>query len=302
MTMPNFIIIGAAKAGTSALYRYIRLHPQVYMSPKKEPHYFSFDSRSKQTAGPGDTIRLAVTDPKAYAALFDGVSDETAIGEASPTYLYVPGTAERIREALPDAKLIAILRQPVDRAYSAYMHVVRDGRETIRDFVQAIEAEPERIKQNWGPLWHYIEGGHYYEQLSRYYSVFPTDQIKVFLHDDFVKDPNAVIAEIFRYLGVETAFKPDMSAKPNVSGVPRSELVHRLLFQLFQRPNPLRAVSRKLFPEEMRWRVTAALRNKNLRRVPLDPDLRKELTERYYHDGIISLGELLERDLSVWLS
>jgi len=302
MTMPNFLVIGAAKAGTSALYRYMQQHPQVYLTPKKEPHYFSYDSRTKMTNGPGDTIPHAVTDCIAYQALFDDVSNELAYGEASPTYLYVQGASERILSEVPDVRLIAILRQPVDRAYSAYMHVVRDGRETILDFQEAIQQESNRVEAGWGPIWHYIRGGYYHSQLLSYYDRFPADHIRVVLYDDFRSSPQSVLQSLFAFLGVDEGFVPDMSVRPNVSGVPRSGFVQSVIFRLFMKPNPVRALFRWLLPENTRFRFTTTVRNRNLRRVPLSADLRGKLTRRYYLDDIAGLETLLDRDLSEWLT
>ena len=108
MTMPNFLIIGAAKSGTSALYHYLRQHPQIYMSRRKETHFFGYEGRDPHTNGPGDTIGGAVTNLTDYQALFADVKDEIAIGEASPTYVYVPQACERIKQYIPQAKLILI--------------------------------------------------------------------------------------------------------------------------------------------------------------------------------------------------
>lgn len=300
MTMPNFMIIGAAKAGTSALYRYIKQHPDVYMSPKKEPHFFSFDAQSKYTKGPGDTIPLAITDPEAYEALFDGVTSEVAIGEASPTYLYVSGAAERIAAKLPDVKMVAILRQPVDRAYSAFMHVVRDGRESLRDFSVALEAEYQRIAAGWGPIWHYIQGGFYHTQLMRFYDRFSSNQIKVLLYDDFRDNPVGVVRDVFSFIQVDPDFVPDMSAKPNVSGIPKSSLAQKLMYLLFIKRNPIKKIARLTLPESVRWRFTTTVRNRNLRRVPLPPKLRRDLTNRYYKSEIEKLEVLLNRNLRAW--
>lgn len=118
------------------------------MSPVKEPHYFSFDDNSKMTKGPGDPIPKAITNFQAYQQLFEGANNEKAIGEASTSYLYRPEAAGRIHQLTPNAKLIAILRNPADRAFSAYMHVVRDQRETAINFKQALQLEESRKQNN----------------------------------------------------------------------------------------------------------------------------------------------------------
>src|SRR5580704_17949873 len=132
MTLPNFFIIGAARSGTTALYEYLRQHPQIYMSPIKEPNYFAFYGQGIHYRGPRDQelVRSSyVPSLKAYEAQFSGVAKEIAVGEASPWYLYLPEAPERIRRKVPDAKLAAILRNPVDRAFSAFSVLQLQARE-----------------------------------------------------------------------------------------------------------------------------------------------------------------------------
>lgn len=300
MTLPNFIIIGAAKSGTTALYRYLRQHPDIFMSDRKEPHHFSYTEETKKTNGPSDYIWTAITDPVEYENLFSEVKDEIAVGEASPTYIYVPGTAERIYEKIPNANLIAILRNPVDRAYSAYMHLIRDDRETVNTFKEALALEDERIKNNWGPIYHYTRAGMYYEQLTRYYKLFPKEKIMVIIYDDFKKQPLKIIQQIFEFLGVDPSFVPDTSSKPNVSGVPKSTLMQDLLNLVFAKPNPIRSISRKLFPESSRWRFTSLLRNLNLNRQSM-PDEYRQLLKGTFNNDIRKLQSLIGQDLSFWL-
>ncbi len=301
MTLPNFLIIGAAKSGTSALYRYLRQHPQIYMSPVKEPHFFGYENAPPNTQGPDDFVNTAITNISDYTALFDGVTTEKAIGEASPTYIHLPRAVERIHHYIPNAKLIAILRHPADRAFSAYMHVVRDQRETAVDFAQALQLEEKRISRNWGPIWHYKQVGHYYKHLKRYYEQFNTHQIRVYLYDDFSADPIRVLQDIFRFLGVDKTFIPDMRHKANVSGVQKNKFTAILINTFFNRPNPVRFMARHLLPEELRWQFTTNIRNRNLRRQTIPPEIRRELTT-YFRDDILQLQELIGRDLSSWLN
>ena len=301
MTLPNFLIIGAAKSGTTALYRYLKQHPDIFMSERKEPHFFSFTNETKMTRGPGDYVKTAITDFNLYCKLFDSVKNEIAIGEASPTYIYIKGTAERIYSILPNVKLLAILRNPVDRAFSAYMHQVRDGYEDSKDFKEALSKENERIKNNWGPIWHYVNAGYYYEQLIPYFNSFNKDNIKIIIYDDFVKNPIKEIKNIYSFLGVDDSYIPDMSVKPNVSGIPKHKTWQIIIDFLFNHPNPIRSISRKIFSEEYRWKVTSIIRNKNLIKPIIPLSLRLELIELYKND-ILNLQNLINYDLSIWLS
>jgi hypothetical protein len=300
MTLPNFLIIGAAKSGTSSLYMYLKQHPEIFMSPVKEPHFFSFDAKSKMTQGPGDPIRKAITDYKHYVHLFDNVSNEKAIGEASTSYLYRPEAPRRIHNLLPDIKLIAILRNPVERAFSAYMHVVRDGRETAPNFQEALSLEPQRITDNWDPIWHFTSVGFYYEQLSRYYAIFQQNQIKIFLFEELLTTQQALLESIFRFLGVNPHFSPDSSVKFNVSGEQKIAIVQYINKVFFLNPNPIRWISRKLFPELMRWKFTNWIRYKNLKKRKITKETRDKLQALYKND-ILKLQDLINKDLSVWL-
>lgn len=300
MTLPNFLIIGAAKCGTSSLYMYLKQHPEIYMSAVKEPHFFSFTSETKKTKGPGDTVSVAITDIAEYESLFDGVKDEKAIGEASPTYIYQPQAPERIHQLIPDVKIIAILRNPAERAFSAYMHVVRDRRETANGFAHALAMENNRINENWGPIWHYKNGGFYYQQLRRYFDLFPRDNIKIFLHEDFRKDQKSLLRDIFKFLEVDTSFEPDISVKFNVSGEQKNRFIHTLTLMLFETPNPIRWFSRNLIPERLRWKVTNHIRRLNLKKQSIPQDIKTDLIKQYQED-ILQLEDLINRDLSNWL-
>ena len=154
-----------------------------------------------------------VVDLEEYRHLFQGVSNEVAIGEASTLYLSFPKAAERIQYHIPDVKLIAILRYPADRAYSAFMHALRDNYESITDFSSALAAEEERIKLNWVLLWRYQDQGFYYRQLKRYFGLFDSHQIKVYLYEDLVNNRSCLIRDVFDFIGVDQDFIPDTSAK-----------------------------------------------------------------------------------------
>jgi hypothetical protein len=279
----------------------MKQHPDIYMSPVKEPHFYGYENAPPNSQGPDDFVNTAVTNLDAYLMLFKDVKDEIAIGEASPTYLYLPRAVERIHHHIPEVKLIAILRQPADRAFSAYMHAIRDQRETEDDFSKALALEEERIARNWGPLWHFKKLGCYYEQLARYYSRFDRDQIHVYLHDDFSANPISVLQGIFRFVKVDASFVPDTRVKANVSGVQKSKTVSRLINAFFTKPNPVRFAARRVIPEDRRWLFTSTVRNRNLSRQSMSPEIRRELTD-YFRADILRLQDLIERDLTHWLA
>ncbi|MDJ0532709.1 MAG: sulfotransferase [Xenococcaceae cyanobacterium MO_207.B15] len=299
MTMPNFLIIGAAKAGTTALYHYLQQHPQIYMSPHKEPRFFALEGESINFQGPGDKTRFRfVTEMESYRALFEGVSQEIAIGEASPWYLYVPQAGERIKKHLPDVKLIVILREPVARAYSNFIHALREGLEPLEDFAQAMEAESERIRQNWSYRWHYKQKGFYYGQIKHYFDLFDREQIKVYLYDDFINNPISLLQDIFRFLGVDDSFIPDLSSKHNVSGIPKNYVLDQFLIRDTRLK---RVLTRLVRSKTLREQLEKKLMELNLRqKPPLKPEVRERFKQEYRED-ILKLQELIQKDLSKWL-
>lgn len=303
MNMPNFLIIGAAKAGTTALYSYINQHPQVFMSSEKEPHFFAFDEGEKVnftgTAGEQEWLnRNAITDINLYQQQFRGADKAIAIGEASALYLYIPKAAEQIYHYIPKAKLIAILRNPVERAYSGFIFQKRDGLEPNTDFAQALKQEEWRMKNNWVPIYYYQDMGFYYQQLQRYFDLFPQEQIKVYLYDDFISNPSQLVQDAFRFLGVDDTFSPNTSARHNVSGIPKSKALHSFLRA---ENHPIKTILKPLIPKTLRRNVMRNLHNKNLEKAPpLAQDIRKQLIEVYRED-ILKLQELLQKDLTKWL-
>lgn len=289
--MPNFLIIGAHKAGTTSLYRYLSQHPQLFMSAVKEPHFFSFMGHPLDFNDPNfnPTKLRSVSTIQEYQSLFQHAGDAIAIGEASPSYLYVAQSATKIYEYLPTVKLIAILRNPADRAYSNFMHCrARKHKEPLEDFSEALKAEAARIKENWSPLWHYQQMGFYYQQLQRYYQLFSKEQIQIHLYDDFQSNPKAMLQSIFHFLEVSPDFEPDLTQRHNVSGIPKNKL-WRAAFQYLQWTNPF-------LPIQMRQK----LKERVLTRPPFPSDIRKQLIALFRED-ILQLQDLIHRDLTQWL-
>jgi hypothetical protein len=254
MKMQNFIVIGTAKSGTTSLYHYLKQHPQIYMSPLQEPKFFAFEEGEKPNFnGPGDTNANShvITNLEIYLKLFAERKDEVAIGEISPSYLYCQNVPERIKKILPDVKLIAILRNPVDRAYSNYLHLLASGRETLTSFEKALQVEEERICSNWEYFWHYKSQGFYYKQLKRYFNLFDKKQIEVYLYEDYQFNPLSVLQNIFSFLNVNSSFLPNISEKHNATKVPKSIAIHKFITQ----PNLVKSLFRPLFPSPLRQKI-----------------------------------------------
>jgi hypothetical protein len=292
VTMPNFLIIGAMKSGTTALYYYLEQHPQIYMSPVKEPNFFC-------AGGQESSDSKSVTDIEAYRDLFKDVSAEKAVGEASHCYLYEPEAAARIQLHVPDAKLLAILRNPVDRAYSHFLHMVRSGIEPLSDFAQAIRKEETGAIQARS-FQDYIGRGRYHEQLKRYFDAFDREQIRIYLYEDLSDAPLDTLQDTFRFLGVDDSFVPDVSLRRNVSGYPR----YKALDEFLRRPSSIKDALKIYLPWSLRRRLSKAFDNLKTRNLvqpqAVQPEVRQHLVEVYRED-IQKVQNLIQRDLSHWL-
>lgn len=295
--MPTFLVIGAGKSGTTALHRYLTQHPQIFMSTQKELRFFPFEHRKPDFRGPGDEIDTAtiVTSIEDYRGHFAAGADFPVRGESSPVYLYYPQTAGRIRHHIRDAKLIAVLRHPADRAYSQFLMKRRDGREML-GFGEALAAEGQRIADGWSHHWHYRQRGFYAAQLKSYFDLFDEEQLRVYLYEDYVTDPARFMRDIFRFLNVDDTFVPDMSVRHNESKIPRSRALQVFLTE----PRRTKNLFKPLLPAGWSRRIGDSLRRQNLTRPPFPVELRRQLTEGYRAD-IIELQDMLRRDLSHWL-
>ena len=301
--LPNFLVIGAAKAGTTSLHHYLRQHPGIFMPARKDTFFFDFgEGERPEFGGPGDNdwyLDRAVLDPDEYRALFAGVTGEAAVGEACSAYLSDPLAPARIHRLIPGARLIAVLRDPAERAYSSFLQQVRDGLETTGDFAEALALEGERRRRNWRPLWHYRQRGYYAAQIARYLELFDRSRLQVHLYEDLQRDPYAMLRDMFRFLGVDPDFEPDLSVRHNRAGVPAS----RLLYRLVMTPNAIKSVARPLLPGRLRGAIRSAVTESgvSLRRPSMPAEIRADLIAGY-RDDILRLQDLIGRDLPAWLA
>jgi Sulfotransferase family len=300
MTLPTFLLLGAAKSGTTSLCSYLAQHPHVFICTPKEPNFFALEGQQVCFAGPGDSIinHASVTQLADYESLFQGAPEQSERGEASTMYLYDARAPGSIHRYTPDIKLLALLRNPADRAYSSYLHMVRDGREPLPTFEEALRAEEARIAANWEHLWHYKHLGFYSRQLQRYFGTFAAEQIAIYTYEQLQHDPLEVVRQIFQFLNVSTDFRPDTSARHEVSGAPRS----RLLNMFMKRPSRLKSLGKRVVSPSTRGRVYSAVMKYNIvaRYPPLNPETRQALLAAYRED-IKCLEVMINRDLSDWL-
>ena len=297
LRLPNFLVVGAEKCGTTSLYQYLKQHPDVYLPAKKELHYFTYADIGKVARGPGgsDTLAHACATKEEYESYYRGAGPHLAVGEVSPSYFYFSQVSERINSELDRPKIIIMLRNPIHKAHSQYMHLVRDNKEKL-PFFDALMAEQERIDAGWGPLWRYTESCLYSARISTYLEVFGEGRVKIGLFEELSKDPQTFVRDLFKFLGVAPDRAIDTSRAYNRSGRPRS----RLLADFLARPNPVTAVARRWVPEEVRDRVKHAVLNLNTgRKDAIDDRSRAYLRERFAND-VRELKQILQRRLN-WL-
>lgn len=300
--MPNFLVIGSPKSGTTSLYNYLKQHPEIYMSPIKEPHFFAFENQSIKFHGPNDDqaylSKFSVTSLSEYEKLFDGVTSEKAIGEVSTMYLYLKDSAAKIKYYLPDVKLIAILRNPVDRAFSHFLHLVRDGRENTMDFDWAISQEEKRIKENWSPAWHYQRVGLYAEQIKQYLDIFDRSQIKVYIYDEWQQDNQVILKDIYNFLGVDANYQLDCKNKYNeFSYVPKNLILN----QFFAQDNFLKSFIKKIIPKNIYKKLGDNFYQSNLQNSPKMDNATRQKLNALFKDDILKLQEILNIDITNWL-
>ena len=293
---PDFIIVGAAKCGTTILHQWLKMQDRVFMPEVKEPHFFCFDGLDAGSVGkqvdPAYAQQMTFNS-KDYARLFKRARQDQLCGEASPGYMYYPSAAQAIVDHNPQTKIICILRDPADRAYSQFMHHLRDGYENLPDLGTALIVEEGRVEQGYWWGYHYGKAGFYADSLRRYLDLFGRENILTLLFDDLVNEPELVFSLVLNFLGVSCSQTPLFSKRANAaSGMPRvprfpaqANLAHRnrRLGALFTRIglDPAGRICGKAAPT-------------------LEEKTRVKLREMYRAD-ILATASLIERDLSAWL-
>ncbi len=296
--MPDFLVIGAARAGTTALHAYLRQHPEIFMPEHKEPNFFAYDGQVLDCKGPGaDYINNSVTDLEMYAALFSSASPDGKLGEASPLYLYSERAPARIQHHIPKAKMVVILRNPIEQAYSHFMYATKQRIETEENFDNALKLETERLAQDWQPLFGYSSFPRYGEQLARYFELFSRDQFLIRRYEDYISDPETLLKEIFDFVGVDSAFTPDMADKLNAGGTPKNKAFQDFLMK----SNPVTKAVGYVVPQATRLKIRDWMAGLNMNAPDeLSAAARAVLIDRLAED-IRQLETLLGWDLSDWI-
>jgi sulfotransferase family protein len=301
VALPEFFVAGAPKAGTTALHAALAQHPELYLSPVKEPKFFLTDGPPPTQGGPGDakTYREHVWRRRDYEDLFAAAPQGALRGESTPFYLYSHDAQRRIRELVPRARLIVVLRDPIERAHSNWTHLWSAGLDPIDDFVRACAAEEQRVAAGWAEFWHYKRLGLYGQQVEHLYSVFPREQVLVFRYRDLVEDPPAILDRICGFLGVSQGVI-DHVPRENVTAHPELTRRHRAMSRIMRAGSAVTARLPGHPGKVMLDRLESTLQEGAAPRRPLTWEERQELIP-YFEADISLLGDLTGVDYSHWL-
>jgi len=307
---PDFLIIGAAKAGTSSLVHYLSQHQDIYFSPIKEPNFFSTDIKPEAfnekyynnsvidldryfKDQPLEELFLAfLRDQERYHQLFENAEANQVKGEASTSYLYSQEAPHNIARQLPNVKLIAVLRNPVERAYSHYLMALKFGF-TSKSFMEALKEDQAKTRKGWGISELFLELGFYYEQLKRYYELFPSHQIKIILNEELKHNPESTMKDLTGFLRV-APYDFDLNRQINQGGIPRFKMVNEWLNK-----SGLRLKLASLLPEFLKDR----LRKVYLKEATIPPlsNEAKDFLKSFYEADVKKTENLIGQDLSTWL-
>jgi hypothetical protein len=297
--LPNFFVVGAPKSGTTSLYIYLKQHPQVFLPQKKELNYFCADLHFKNP----------MLTKSQFESYYSKLKHQKAIGEVSVWNLLSAASPENIFQFNPYAKIIIVLRNPVDMMYALHSNHIYSGNENILDFEKALAAEearktgkmiPENIRCAIEGLF-YKSVASYSRQVKKYFDVFGNEKVKVILFDDFVNQTATVFKEVLEFLEVDINFAPEFKAF-NISKTTRSNVLKKITTNP---PQFVKHVGRILFPHQSAqrdWlmRKLWKLNSKKIIRKEMDAELRRKIISDLTPE-IIQLQQMLNRDLSHWL-
>jgi hypothetical protein len=287
--LPNFLIVGAMKAGTTTMHEILKQHSRITMSETKELHFFDYEEKYKL----GRDF---------YSAMFDISPDSIAVGEATPIYLFHPEVPKRIIDMLGDeTKIIILLRNPSDRTISHYKMMIQYDRE--KDSIEAaLKKNLERIA-NGEALnrdYSYIERSMYYEQVKRYFDLFPRENIKIVLfEEEFITDRKLLIKETFDFLGV-----PFEDVSVSIKLMPTTNPISKKLDQITNSASPINQALKKIIPsKKIRKSIkyfANGINSKSVITIDGLDEVKHGLTNNIFYDDIKSLEGLIKRDLSCW--
>lgn len=289
MRLPNFIVAGFPKCGSTSLHYYLDEHPDIFLTKQKELHHFTYDLLKKMEGGKDDaeSQKFWVKTTKDYKKHYKEVKNERAIGDMSPSYANYAETIPKIKKTLgEDVKVVILLRDPIKRAYSNYMHLVREGRETL-DFYDALMAEDERRTKRYSDFWLYTFNSTYYEKIRRMKENFR--EVLVVTFEAFIDDPEKGIREIYEFLEVDPEFVPlNLHTQFNEGGVYRENPITKFIF----RQSKLKTFIKKLIPISPRLKKAKLKVTKKFKEeTPEIPARAEDYLIKLFQDDVLKLKE-----------
>jgi hypothetical protein len=285
MKLPNLLLVGTPKAGTTSVHNYLDAHPEVFMSRVKEPHYFS-------EVGPNCPTVDAINDWREYTDLFADSKDARIVGESSISYLHCTMAVERIRKVLGKPRILIILREPVSRCFSHWLMDFREGYQQ-KPFLEAVKDDYYNVtKKGFCSSHMYIESSLYFDAVERYLNTFG-DNVKIMFYEDLRDNPRNFMKELFKFLGVDESFEPDLSRRDNTAAVPRNKLVRSLFHNM-----KFRKMAKKAVPVGIRKGLRSCLL-KPVEKISISDMTRKYLSQ-FFVDDTMKIQRLINKDLSVW--
>lgn len=311
--LPTFIVVGANKGGTTSIYHYLKQHKQVYLSPVKEPHFFSKDidvnlfkrefaqnklqDIDKYVNGEmKEEFHAAfIRDIEQYKKLFSKVQDQKAVGELSTSYLFSEVAAKEIKALIPDCKIIICLRNPFDRAYSHYRMNLWTGNSNEFDFYKALVEDYDHKPKVWGNAHLYTEIGLYYQQVKRYLDLFGKDNVKIIFTEDMKKNAAQVVKELYEFIGVDSSFVPDTSTRYNEVFTPKYKNI-----TWFLNKSGIRPLMKRLSPQVLKNIFVKVFYKGKGDKGEIPANAKQFMLEKFSED-ISKLSVLLNKDLSNWI-
>jgi hypothetical protein len=301
---PNFFVIGVVKGGTTSLYHYLDQHPEVFVPRIKETNHFAaadinekhflhqyaldvrIDLDKYIASGMREPVHIAhVNEPRHYSALFSGVRGQKAVGEVSNSYMICPSAAAAIHRFNPEAKIIAVLRNPVSRAWSQYLMNLRESKTTCSDFLQEVKVDYEVYPKGWGANHQYLELGMYAKQLAPYFRLFGESRIHLIYYEAYRQEPAGAMRDLCRFLGIDSNFQFDFTVEKNTASLPRSKALNRFLVS----SGVVKAL-KDITPKHLRSKLASVLYSKGS--LPtLQPEHAAWLID-YYRDEVAQLAAL----------
>lgn len=290
ITLPSFVCVGSSKCGTTSLYEYLKKHPGIFLPEQKELHYFSYRTLIERPNGPGTKYVLAdiIKSESEYKKLFERVPLGKVSGDVSPSYLSSPIAVREIRRTLDAPKIIIMLRNPVDKVFSQFLHLKRAARENL-SFEDAIEAENSRACNGWGDMWLYQRSGFYFEDVKRYADEFGLENIHVIISEKFRINSAQELSKLFDFLGLQHVDIENSSKEYNKSALPKYEFLAKLSDSSFST-----YVAKKIIPRKYGSKLKQFIQNANLGDKPVLNDKTRIFLEEQYRNDIENLESLLD--------